>query len=260
MRHWAILACLVALLTSCGGTPAVTAPTAAPVVAIAPTAAPTAAPTDAPAPTVAPTKIPAPTATPAPTKTPQPTATPTTIPSPTPPPAPVVLKGKGQSVTDPFTLPTAISKLVFQHDGKRNFIVKAYKADGSSDTLVNAIGSYRGIRPLNADGQVYLEIKADGPWEVVAMPLGFNDSYAAGFDGQGDDMSDLFTPTTTGPVPYLFTHDGERNFIVHLHCAGGDDSVQNEIGKVDGAAVVNFERGPCFWEVQADGKWTMKPR
>lgn len=256
MRYLGILAILAALLVSCTSAPAAEAPTTVPVSTSTP--APTVPPTVTS--TEAPTAPPKPTDTPAPTATPEPTTTPTSVPSPTPPPQPVVLKGKGQSVTDPFTLPSPISKLVFQHDGARNFIVTAYKADGSNDILVNAIGRYRGIRPLSADGKVYLEIKADGPWQVVAMPLGVNDSFANGFTGQGDDVSDLFTPTTVGPVPFVFTHDGERNFIVHLYCAGGEDTVQNEIGKVDGAAVVTFADGPCFWEVQADGKWTMKPK
>lgn len=253
--RWIVVIVLAALLTSCGGAAPATPASVSESTSI-PSAQPTTMPTSAPEPS----KTPAPTATPAPTNTPQPTATPTPVPPPTPTPAPVVLKGSGQSVTDPFALPSGISKLVFQHAGTRNFIVKAYKADGSSDTLVNAIGNYRGIRPITADGQVYLEVKADGDWVIVATPIGFNDSYASGFEGRGDNMSDLFTPTTTGPLPYVFTHDGERNFIVHLYCAGGDDSVQNEIGKVDGASVVNFAKGPCFWEVRADGKWTMKPR
>ena len=44
------------------------------------------------------------------------------------------------------------------------------------------------------------------------------------------------------------------------YCAGGDDSVANEIGAVEGDVVVRFDTGPCVWEVQADGAWTIAPK
>jgi len=47
---------------------------------------------------------------------------------------------------------------------------------------------------------------------------------------------------------------------VWLHCAGGDDLVANEIGPVSGETVVEFEQGPCLWEVQADGDWNVRPK
>lgn len=72
-------------------------------------------------------------------------------------------------------------------------------------------------------------------------------------------MSPLFSPSAQGPRPYRFTHDGQANFIVWLHCAGGDDLGQNEIGPLDVTSVVRFAQGPCLWEVRADGNWSITP-
>jgi hypothetical protein len=207
--------------------------------------------TAAPAPTTVPPTE-APTATPEPTATPQP---------PTPTPEPIQLSGKGENVTDKFTLPGGgVAKLAFTHTGRRNFIVTLYTASGRSDILVNAIGAYQGTRLAAAADAVYLEIKADGAWTVEAQALGRNDAQGAAFSGKGDQVSDLFEPPALGPVPVAVSHDGKRNFIVQLHCAGGDRLVENTIGATSGAVVARFTQGPCAWEVQADGTWSVEKR
>lgn len=57
-----------------------------------------------------------------------------------------------------------------------------------------------------------------------------------------------------------FKHDGARNFVVQLHCQGGDHLVQNRIGIFQGSSILTFPAGPCYWEVQADGNWSLTPR
>lgn len=74
-------------------------------------------------------------------------------------------------------------------------------------------------------------------------------------------MSGQFSPPGSGA--WTITHDGKRNFIVQLYCAGdsfGPQLVQNMIGAVDGSKVVQFGRGLCYWVVQADGAWSLAPR
>lgn len=231
-------------------------PTALQAVAVA-------APTEPSQPTAPPepTATAAPTTTPAPTETPAPTDTPTAEPSPTSPPQPVVLQGSGQTVTDPFDPPSPLSRVTFTHQGQRNFIVTAYLPDGKQDGMVNVIGSYAGSRPLfSSQSGIYFEIKADGPWAVTIEALTPQPDAAQGVEGSGDFVSGLFQPVKDGPVPYDFVHQGQRNFIVFLHCAGGSDGAQNEIGPVNGSAVVQFSEGPCVWDVRADGQWSIKPK
>jgi hypothetical protein len=232
--------------------PAAAAPTEAPVVTAGPTDTP--APTETPAPTdtPAPTNTPEPTATPAPTDTPEPTATP--IP-------PVVITGNGQTVTDKITLPYEISTVSFTHQGQRNFAVQLYTAESDQpELLVNTIGNYAGTRLLQGSSPIFFEITADGAWELTITRL-TEDAAAANAQGSGDWVTGVFIPAESGPVPYRFTHTGSRNFAVYLHCDGElPDLAQNEIGAVDNEAVIRFGDGPCLWEVQADGDWTIAPK
>jgi len=218
--------------------------------------------TTAPEPTTAPapTDVPKPTDPPAPSATPEPTVSPTEVPSPTPLPEPIVLKGRGKTVTESFTPPGPVNRAIFTHSGRRNFIVQAYRTDGKEDILVNKIGPYKGARPIFGANEQYFEVNADGDWTITIEVVSSNPAYADGIDGTGDVVSDVFMPSKEGPTPYTFSHDGKRNFIAQLHCAGGDDVVANEIGSAKGDVVVRMREGPCLWEVQADGTWSIKPK
>jgi hypothetical protein len=214
-----------------------------------PTAIPQPTETPKPSDTLQPTDTPAPpTSTPVPTDTPIPTLTFTPIP-------PVDLQGAGQTATQEFRLPASISVATFTHGGSRNFIVTVFQGD-KEDLLINTIGPYKGERPLFGDEPVTLDIGADGAWTVHIEPISAAGS--PGFSGRGDSVSGVFTPPKRGA--WEITHNGERNFIVQLYCAGGTDLIQNEIGAVQSSKIIGFPDGPCFWEVQADGDWSLTPR
>ncbi len=161
-----------------------------------------------------------------------------------------------------FKLPSRVSALTFGHDSASNLIVHAIGSAGEEEYLVNKIGDYQGSRPLfsEEDTEWILEVDADGFWTINVMSAQLAPAPITALQGSGAIGSDLFEPEAEEQVVYEFTHDGESNFIVHLICAGGEEFVQNEIGKVDGAAVVNFTAGPCMWDVDADGDWTIKQR
>jgi len=219
-------------------------------------------PTNAPAATEAPkpTAVPTPSNTPAPTNTPKPTEPPTATPSPTPLPEPVKLSGTGKVVTDKFIPPGSVSRVTFTHSGKRNFAVTVYDADGATDLLVNTIGNYQGQNVLFGKGERYFEIDADGPWTATIEATVRVDAPIVSLKGHGDTVSDAFDPPASGPVPYTFTHTGERNFAIILYCASGQDLVENEIGAVNDQAVVRFGDGPCLWQISADGDWSIAPK
>jgi len=224
-------------------------PTALPTPGSGITTAPAA--TQSPLPNVTYTDTPAPT----PTNTPRPTNTPVPTNTFTPVPEPVVLSGRGQAATNEFVLPSPVSVARFTHNGQRNFIVTVYQ-EGKHDLLVNTIGAYQGERPLWGQAPVMLDIQADGAWTVEVRPV--ESAASAAFSGTGDAISGMFAPPQTGP--WEISHSGQRNFIVYLHCTGESDLVQNEIGPVSGSRVVSFPEGPCLWEVQADGTWSLTPR
>jgi hypothetical protein len=186
------------------------------------------------------------------------TASPTPTPSPTPSPTPVVLRGRGQTATDLLTLPFALSVAMLTHDGSRNFIVEVFATGAPrADLLVNKIGAYRGMRPLAYTVPVRFDVEADGNWTIEIRSI---DCCAtdARFEGRGDAVSNLFHPPAA--APWEFSHNGTRNFVVTLQCASGRQIVQNRIGSFSGSTVVTFGRDPCYWEIEADGDWSLRPR
>lgn len=168
----------------------------------------------------------------------------------------VALAGRGQTATETVSPPAPQSIATFTHDGTRNFIVRAHPDSGSPDLLVNKIGAYSGSRLLASTSPVMLDIKADGRWTATLDPIPW--SGEAAFSGTGDAVSGQFDAPAAGA--WTFSHDGQRNFIVRLHCAGTRDLIQNRIGAAEGSQVIPARRGPCFWEVQADGAWSLAPR
>jgi len=188
-----------------------------------------------------------------------PTAPPTPAPTPppTPPatPEPIILTGFGQTATEAVTPTCPICRATFTHDGVSNFIVHTFRG-AEEDYLINDIGVYQGSRPLFGEEPIVFDIDADGAWSIRIEWIGAGGQPA--FSGRGDAVSDLFDPPAVGP--WEFAHDGQSNFIVWYHCSGGSDGIQNEIGQVSASGVVAFEDGPCLWEVEADGNWSLTPR
>ena len=187
--------------------------------------------------------------------TPEPTTAPT--PEPTPEPEPIQISGSGKSATDSIDVPFAVAVLSIRHVGESNFILYAWQGE-VSELLVNEIGNYAGRRWLVA-GKYIFDIDADGPWEIAISPMGAEESVVEdGFSGEGDDVSGIFMPL--GTQAWEFSHGGESNFVIWVHCAGGTDLIVNEIGSFTGSGVVRFPEGPCFFDVTADGVFAIKPR
>lgn len=229
---------------------------------IPPTA--TARPTDTvlpPSPTTRPVDTAAPpTATPTvrPSETPRPVPTNSPAPTAAQPVAPQVLaraNGTGQTATAPLQLGSGNSRVKFTHNGARNFIVKAFVA-GAETLLVNVIGTYDGARYLAGNGTATFDIMADGAWTVAVESLGSGTEST--FSGRGAGVSRTFGPPAGGA--WELKHDGARNFVVFLRCGNFPNLVQNSIGPFSGSRVVQFGQGPCFWEVDADGNWSLAPR
>jgi hypothetical protein len=164
-------------------------------------------------------------------------------------------------VTEPTEIPKGLYRAKLSHNGQSNFQVQTFAPDGAETYMTNVIGVYEGIELLQSDGGAWtFEVNADGPWTIVLEPMSAEPDAADGIEGKGDYVTGLFEPSQEGNVPYTFTHDGESNFQVQLICAGGGDYLQNEIGPVENTAMARFGNGPCLWDVNADGNWTIAPR
>jgi hypothetical protein len=192
-------------------------------------------------------------------------------PGPTPVPEPpevqvlpgrgVQVTGHGSGQTDPITpeydagLTIGIMVASISHDGHGSFIVSTDE-EGRTDTLTSAIGAYTGQRPVVVAGPVAFHVTADGNWSLKLQPV--PQGGTPNFKGSGDGVSGYFTPPTAGT--WNVTHDGQSQFYVYAHCLGGSVLVENASGAVQDTPRVEFPRGPCFWEVRADGAWSLQPQ
>ncbi|TME98070.1 MAG: hypothetical protein E6I52_18285 [Chloroflexi bacterium] len=172
----------------------------------------------------------------------------------------IQVDGHGTTQTDDLTPQYAsgptigIDVVTLSHDGRSSFIVTAVQG-GQSELLTSAIGTYRGQRPLVVEGPVSFQVTADGAWSLKLEPLSNGGTPA--FSGTGDMVSAYFTPP--GSTTWNITHDGQTSFFVYAHCVGGSIVVEDRSGNVKDAPRVEFPRGPCFWEVRADGAWSLQP-
>ena len=146
-----------------------------------------------------------------------------------------------------------------EHSGSSNFIVTGLDSElGYQDLKINEIGSYRGIVPINFENRrnYYLEINADGSWEVVIKPIASAENFDSNsISGSGDSIIEAYELKSRDQLN--FTHSGSSNFIVtQYRCNGSYNSyVINEIGSYDGKVVT--DSGTCYLEIIADGNWSI---
>jgi hypothetical protein len=174
----------------------------------------------------------------------------------------IAIQGHGTSQTDDIApqfdtgLTEGIDLVTLTHDGRSSFIVSAMEGD-QTELLTSAIGAYKGQRPLVVQGPVSFQVTADGSWTVNVQPMARGGTPA--FTGTGDAVSAYFTPPPSAAM-WNVSHDGQSAFFVYAHCVGGSIVVEDRTGGFQDTTQVAFSQGPCFWEVRADGAWTLMPR
>lgn len=167
------------------------------------------------------------------------------------------LNGRGDDVVS-LEKPDVPAILHLTHQGSSNFVVINYDANGETiDLLVNEIGRYDGVRPLDfavGESTDRLEIQADGSWTAVVEPVTAAKSVAvpnSGYDGRGDAVLRL---TGSDPDTATFSHGGDSNFVVQAY-GNTRHLLVNEIGDYNGTVIV--PRDTVVLEVIADGRWHM---
>jgi hypothetical protein len=173
----------------------------------------------------------------------------------------VQVDGHGSTQTDEISpdyasgLSVGIDVVTLTHDGHSSFIVTATQG-AQTENVTSAIGAYTGQRPLVVEGPVSFQVTADGAWSLTVKPMARDGAPA--FSGTGDDVSAYFTPPD--PIGWNMSHNGQSAFFVYAHCLGGSIVVADKSGAVNDSVNVQFPRGPCFWEVRADGAWRLEPQ
>jgi hypothetical protein len=213
-------------------------------------------PTSTPSPIPSSTPLPLPTNTPLPTETPAPTDTPL---PPTATPAPIILQGSGDSVVDvPKNSDPAIAKITYQGGG--NFGLWNDDANGEHiDLLVNVIGSYQGVVPLDFlknEHTTRFEISAEGNWTIEILPLSQarKESIPGTIQGNGDDVI-FISDSGTPDLLKADASSAEGNFAVWEY--GTDrDLLINEIAPYTGT--VALDKNTVLLVVQATGPWSFE--
>lgn len=180
----------------------------------------------------------------------RPTATPVTF-------DPIRLNGRGDDVVR-LAKPNVPAIVRLVHQGSSNFVVINYDDNGNRiHLLVNEIGSYAGIRPLDfSDGEQTsrLEIQADGSWTVEVKPLSAAQRVSVPTTSLGGSGDTVLLLTGSSPDTATISHNGSSNFVVMAY-GSSRRLLVNEIGRYNGTVVV--PRGTAVLEVIADGDWQM---
>lgn len=77
------------------------------------------------------------------------------------------LSGISNKNTEPFIISKTPARLTYTHNGESNFIIRLKNTDASlKDGLVNLIGIANGETYIYTKGTFYLDITADGNWNI----------------------------------------------------------------------------------------------
>jgi len=165
--------------------------------------------------------------------------------------------GRGDDVVN-LELPSVPVVVELTHAGSSNFAVWSLDAAFENvDLLVNTIGDYDGIRPVQWEDDetvTGLEITADGNWTYEIRPLLQEPQQACLVEGTGDSVV-LLTDFTSGGGAADLTHNGTSNFAIWAWGSSGADLLVNEIGGYEGT--VRVSSGLFAWDITADGDWTI---
>ena len=173
-------------------------------------------------------------------------------------PGSIVYTGSGDS-TFAITLPDGPGVLAvadMTHTGAGGFWVTAYNDDDVTiGGLVSARGPYDGTVMLNSlfdEDTASLEVLADGAWTVTVRSIDTVETLAGPYAGDHDTVFKYEGPGGTASS----THGGESNFIIWSFGEPRKQLVENEIGVFSGTA--EFQAGPTYVAVVADGPWTLE--
>jgi hypothetical protein len=186
-----------------------------------------------------------------------PTASPVPLVPSGPPPADKTYEGRGNK-TVRISLDEDYQHIAkITHNGSRNFTVESQDATGDYvDLVVNEIGDYDGLRPLDLDREqpASLKIRADGRWKVTVMVAEKAPMWTGKASGKAGATL-LRVDPKAGDQDVRFTHKGRLNCALVLRGEQASDLLVNAIGRYNGDMVL--PTGTRFVEIRTSGSWTL---
>lgn len=182
-------------------------------------------------------------------------------PDPEPEPTkPVSYKGSGDriiKIKKPSGEKDEAVIVTISHNGYANFAVWSLDKKLRQDQLlVNTIGDYKGIVPLDFEGgqqTTRLQVEADGSWKMAIKPITSVRRFSSKIKGKGDDVVYFKGGSKIGNIK----HSGSGNFAVWYYGSDYTDLLVNEIGNYKGQSPLP---GEAVMVVTADGSWSIVAR
>lgn len=171
----------------------------------------------------------------------------------------IVISGYGDKVVKDVSIPSGIYKVTGYHQGRSNFAVFSYNADGTSYPLFfNEIGNYTGsIVSYQELTNGYLEIKADRDWRITISKI--ENGATSNLTGYGDCVSPYFTLPSGVQIVNL-NYVGKSNFaVIVIDEFGHRYYLANKIGNYSGQTIFNDGKEGTKYCIQVigEGKWSV---
>lgn len=148
------------------------------------------------------------------------------------------------------------------HRGRSNFVVWGLDEAGDENGLVvNEVGRYSGIRPLDFDlVPAALRVEADGAWSITVRAFTKIPLWDGGASGSDPTVLRL-DPTAGAAVRVRVTHTGASNVSVtayaqHTRTLFLQSLLVNEIGRYSGE--ISLPPGTVAVAIDTVGPWTFR--
>lgn len=177
----------------------------------------------------------------------------------------IVYSGHGGQVIRNVDIPNKLSIATVKHTGSRLFSFEYYDSDANRVGMItHGIGKYHGTIMFENNrynsGAGFLEVKADGDWKLILMPVtkALNMNGSSFIKGEGDTVTPSFS-TEGGAFVVRLKHKGDRIFIVQLYDEkGNSQGLFHTIGEYDGEKIVKLEKGVRYYlAVKTTGEWSI---
>ncbi len=178
-------------------------------------------------------------------------------------PSQLTFSGRGNSVTDSFVLPGALSVARTTYSGTSgDFTAELRTAE--TDTYIDLVASenasdFTVSKPLGPDeGEYVLDVTSQGTWTITIEQPKVSSGGVTSFSGTDDGSTRLFTlPAGTRSFSYIYR--GPSNFIAQLYDANGRyvDLIINKVGNGRGTIELSPGAGVYVIGVVASGEWSI---
>ena len=177
-------------------------------------------------------------------------------------PGQLTFSGRGNSVTDSFVLPAALSVARTTYTGSdADFTAELRTAE--TDTYIDLVASesaanFTVSKALGPDeGEYVLDVTSKGTWTITIEQPKVSGALTS-FSGTDDGATEIFT-LPAGTHSFSYVYRGPSNFIAQLYDANGRyvDLIINKVGNGRGTVELTPGAGAYVLGVVASGEWSI---